>query len=76
MAKDKTANVITIDGVDYNREDLSNETNYYIAHLHSLDQKIASAQFNLSQLAIGREAVAIKLKEQLDNGQTNSNVSP
>ena len=76
MAKEKTANVITIDDVEYNRDDLSNEVNYFINHLHSLDQKIASARFNLDQLSMGREAVAVKLREQLDNGQTNSTVSP
>ena len=76
MAKEKTADVITIDDVEYNRNDLSNEAHYFINHLHSLDQKIASARFNLDQLSMGREAVAAKLREQLDNGQANSTVSP
>jgi len=39
-----------------------------------LDQKIASSQFNLTQLQVGRQAFIDRLKEQLDNGQTDSAV--
>ena len=68
--------VITIDDVDYTEDQLSDEAKACINHIGSLDQKIASARFNLDQLSMGREAVAVKLREQLDNGQENSAISP
>jgi len=67
MAKEKTANVITIDGVEYTEDQLTDHQKTYIAHIASLDQKINSAKFNLDQLSVGREAFMKALKETLDN---------
>ena len=67
--------VITIDDVDYTEDQLTDEAKACINHIGSLDQKIGSAQFNLTQLQVGRQAFIDRLKEQLDNGQTDSTVS-
>ena len=67
--------VITIDDVEYTEDQLSDEAKACINHIGSLDQKIASSQFNLTQLQVGRQAFIDRLKEQLDNGQTDSAVS-
>ena len=67
--------VITIDDVEYTEDQLTDEAKACINHIGSLDQKIGSAQFNLTQLQVGRQAFIDRLKEQLDNGQTDSTVS-
>ena len=67
--------VITIDDVEYTEDQLSDEAKACINHIGSLDQKIASTQFNLTQLQVGRQAFMDRLKEQLDNGQTDSSIS-
>ena len=64
MAEDKK--VITIDDVEYTEDQLSDEAKACINHIGSLDQKMASAQFNLIQLQGGREYFMTKLKEELE----------
>jgi hypothetical protein len=63
MTEDKK--VITIDGQDFSEDQLSDAAKACINHINSLDQKIASAQFNLTQLQVGREAFIAKLKDEL-----------
>ena len=67
--------VITIDEVEYTEDQLTDEAKACINHIGSLDQKINSAQFNLTQLQVGRQGFIDRLREQLDNGQTDSTVS-
>ena len=59
--------VITIDDIEYTEDQLSDEAKGCINHLASLDQKIASAQFNLTQLQVGRDAFMQRLKQELDS---------
>jgi len=68
MAQDKT--VITIDDIDYTEDQLTDEAKGCINHLQSLDQKIASAQFNLTQLQGGREFFMARLKAALHQEET------
>jgi len=56
---------ITIDDVEYTLDELNAEAKGCIGHIQSLDQKIASAQFNLTQLQVGREAFVARLKSEL-----------
>lgn len=72
MVEDKKT--ITIDNVDYTEDQLTDTAKACINHINSLDQKIASAQFNLTQLQVGREAFVARLKEELENGQENSSI--
>ena len=60
---------ITIDGIDYTEDQLSEEAKACINHVQSLDQKIASAQFNLTQLQGGREFFMSLLKSSLEGEQ-------
>jgi len=64
MTEDKK--VITIDDVEYTEDQLSDEAKACINHIGSLDQKMASAQFNLIQLQGGREYFMTKLKKELE----------
>ena len=57
---------ITIDDVEYTEDQLSDAAKACINHINSLDQKIASAQFNLTQLQVGREAFVGRLKSELE----------
>lgn len=59
--------VITIDNVEYTEDQLSDEAKACINHIGSLDQKIASAEFNLTQLRVGREAFVERLKACLED---------
>ena len=64
MTEDKK--VITIDDVEYTEDQLSDEAKVCINHIGSLDQKIGSAQFNLTQLQVGRQAFMDMLKSSLE----------
>ncbi len=64
MVEDKKT--ITIDDVEYTEDQLSDEAKGCINHLGSLDQKIASTQFNLTQLQVGRDAFMQRLKQHLE----------
>lgn len=57
---------ITIDDVEYTEDQLTNEAKACINHIGSLDQKIASTEFNLTQLQVGREAFVVRLKHELN----------
>lgn len=63
MAEDKK--VITIDNVDYTEDQLTDTQKVIINHLQSLSQKIASAEFNLDQLKVGKEAFVNMLKTEM-----------
>ena len=64
--------VITIDDVEYTEDQLSDESKVCINHIGSLDQKIASAQFNLTQLQVGRQAFMDMLKSSLEDTPENA----
>ena len=58
--------VITINDVDYTEDQLSDQSKMCINHINSLQQKIASAEFNLDQLRVGKEAFSKILADSLD----------
>jgi hypothetical protein len=57
---------ITIDGVEYSYEDLTSEQQAMFNHCVDLDRKIASSQFNLDQLQVGKGAFIEMLKKSLE----------
>ena len=64
MGQDKKT-PITINEVEYLFEDLTKEQQALFNHCVDLDRKIGSAQFNLDQLAVGKEAFIKRLEESL-----------
>jgi len=64
MAEDKK--VITIDDKDYTEDQLTDAQKVMINHINSLQQKIGSAEFNLDQLKVGRDAFTKMLRVSLD----------
>ena len=65
MATEDKKVIITIDDKDYTEADLTNEQKVMINHINSLQQKINSAQFNLDQLTVGKEAFVNMLTASL-----------
>ena len=60
---------VTIDGIEYEEDQLTDAAKACINHINSLDQKIASAQFNVTQMQVGREAFIAKLKAELPEAE-------
>ena len=63
--KEKPEQTITINDVEHNVSDLSEAQVAMVNHLHDLDRKIGSSQFNLDQLNVGRNAFMNLLTESL-----------
>mgnify|MGYP003651267460 FL=1 len=64
MAEDKK--VIKIDDKDYTEDQLTDAQKVMINHVNSLQQKINSAEFNLDQLKVGKQAFMTMLKNSLE----------
>ena len=69
--KEKTP--VTIDGVEYKFEDMTQEQQMLVNHLVDLDRKISSSQFNLDQMTVGKNAFVNMLKESLAKDKEDGN---
>jgi len=65
MGKTQT-HPITIDGTEYDYNDLTEEQQALFNHCVDLDRKIGNTQFNLDQLMVGKEAFITRLKASLE----------
>ena len=65
MSEKKTQTIV-IDDKEYTEDQLTDQQKVMINHLSDLDRKIRSAQFNLDQLQVGRDAFMNMLKASLD----------
>ena len=57
---------ITIDGVEYHFEDMTEQQQVLVNHVADLDRKINSSRFQLDQLTVGRDAFMSMLKQALE----------
>ena len=57
--------VYKIDGVDYPVEQLSNEQILLANHIVDLERKLSSAQFNVDQMMVGRNAFLRMFEQSL-----------
>jgi hypothetical protein len=62
---EKPKQTITINDVEYSEDQLSDQQKAMINHISDLDGKIRSAQFNLDQLTVGRDAFMQMLNASL-----------
>lgn len=62
---------VTVSGVEYNFEDMTDQQKILFNHVADLERKVASAQFNLDQLIVGRDAFLDMLKHALDTKPDN-----
>ena len=64
MGKNEKTPII-VDDVEYQYEDMTAEQQMMVNHIADLDRKLASAQFNLDQLRVGKEAFVGMLTSSL-----------
>jgi len=64
MTEQKT-NVITINGKEYNQEDLTQDQSYFINQIRDLQAKAGSLKFQLDQVTVAQNAFTNSLIESL-----------
>ena len=57
---------VTIDGIEYQFEDMTQEQQPLVNHVADLDRKLGSARFNVDQLQVGRDAFFSMLKQSIE----------
>lgn len=62
---EKNPQPISIDGVDYDFNSMTQQQQMLVNHVADLDRKLASARFNVDQLQVGRDAFFGMLKGAL-----------
>jgi cell division septum initiation protein DivIVA len=62
----KKAQTILIDDVEHDLEAMTDEQKMLVNHCMDLERKIASAQFSLDQLNVGKQAFISMLKQSLE----------
>ena len=65
--KEQPEQTITINDIEHNISDLTQEQVALVNHVTDLDRKIGTSQFNLDQLNVGRNAFMNILTESLDS---------
>ena len=66
MAKNEKK-TITVNDVEHNIEDLSEQQVAMVNHIADLDKKLGSLRFNMDQLQVGREAFVNMLTSSFDD---------
>jgi hypothetical protein len=64
---EKQTKTVTINGTDYTEDQLTDQQKVMINHVADLDRKMGSAQFNLDQLAVGKQAFMDMLTKSLED---------
>jgi len=67
---EKQTKTVTINGTDYTEDQLTDQQKVMINHVADLDRKMGSAQFNLDQLAVGKQAFMDMLTKSLEDDTT------
>ena len=65
MAKQENK-TITVNDVEYNVADLTEQQLAMVNHVSDLDRKLANARFNVDQLQVGRDAFVGMLTTSLE----------
>ena len=66
MAKNENK-TITVNDVEHNIEDLTEQQVAMVNHIADLDKKLGSLRFNMDQLQVGREAFVNMLTSSFDD---------
>ena len=64
MANEKSQ-IVSIDGVEYDTKDFTEQQATLLNHVVDLERKLGSTKFQLDQLQVGRDAFFNMLKEAL-----------
>jgi len=68
---EKQTKTISINGTDYTEDQLTDQQKVMINHIADLDRKMGSAQFNLDQLQVGKQAFMDMLTASLEDDTTD-----
>ena len=68
--------IVSIDGVEYKIEDMTQEQQMLLNHVVDLERKIGSTKFQLDQLNVGKDAFFTMLKAALEAKPEVSDVEP
>ena len=60
-------NVITIDGKEYNADDMSQDQTYWINQIKDLQSKSANLRFQLDQITVAQNAFTNSLIQSVKN---------
>lgn len=71
MGNNKTPQTVTVDGVEYELDNFSQDQKMLLEHCLDLDRKLASCSFQMDQLRVGKEAFFSMLKKSLENGHSS-----
>jgi hypothetical protein len=75
MGQDKKT-PISINGVEYQFEDMNADQQTLVNHCIDLERKISSAKFNLDQLNVGKDAFLAMLEKSLAENPAVEVVEP
>jgi len=62
----KPAQIVAIDGIEYNANDFNEQQSMLLQHIVDLDRKLSSNRFSGDQLQVGRDAFFNMLKQALE----------
>ena len=62
---EQAQNIVTVDGVDHNVDDMTQEQQYYVAQLRSINGKIQNNQFEIDQLNAAQNGFSAALSASL-----------
>ena len=74
MAKNENK-TITVNEVEHNVEDLTEQQIAMVNHIQDLDKKLGSLRFNVDQLNVGREAFVNMLSKSLADPKLAENAA-
>ena len=64
------SNVITIDGKEYNADDMSQDQTYWINQIKDLQAKSANLRFQLDKINVAQNAFTNQLIQSVKNEET------
>ena len=65
MSKEKSPQIVTLDGASYDANDFNEQQMQYLNHVIDLDRKLNSTMFQIQQLQVGKDSFMRMLKEAL-----------
>ena len=63
---EKKTHPVTIDGIEYDVNNFTDQQKMLLDHVVDLDRKLNSAKFSVDQLQVGRDAFFTMLKQSLE----------
>ena len=69
------SNVITIDGKEYNQDDLTQDQSYFINQIRDLQAKAANLKFQLDQVTVAQNAFTNSLIQSVKGSEEEESVT-